>query len=449
MLQRVLAIGVALLVSAGGVAQGQEGGEDGESVPIGVSEVASGLTFPTSMSVTETGDILVAQKLGKVRLVRDGEVVEDPLAEFRVYPQNEGGLVGIEAMPDYAESGEFLAFYTPKSNLQKIYLSKLKLEGETAIVTDEKFLTFPSRNTDRHFGGGLDFGPDGDLYVGLGELRQANRSQNTDNLSGSVLRYNADGTIPEENPLGSDSAIFAFGFRNGFGVHIDSEGTVWQSENGGDVADELNRVEKGKNYGWPEIQGYCDHFPEWEPCRQQESYVAPAYEFRNVIGPTGLLRYESDRIPQLNGDMLITGWHSQWVHRFDVKDDKRLEPMPPLFKLGERDKGKARDSSSLVDVAQGSDGSILLLESGRQVGRILKISPIEQETTSQGLEPVTGENGAQPPASASSGDEMATPEGGVDRNGPNAGCSVGGGLPAKGVPAAGLMLLAIVGIRRR
>jgi glucose/arabinose dehydrogenase len=358
-----------------------------------IDDFIDGLQFPVSLAPTTNGDILVAEKFGTVRLVRDGALLEQPIASFDVTAENEAGFIGITPMPDYAETGEFLAVYTPEEPLDKIFVSHMQVDGDRARTLEERFIELPSRqSTDRHFGGNLRFSPDGYLFVTLGELRKREWSQDTSNLPGSVLRYNADGTVPDDNPFGN--AVFAYGMRNPFDLDFDADGRLYTSENGGDVNDEINLIDSGDNYGRPLVQGYCDNFPTHEPCDDADLFTPPAFEFRTINGPTGLMVYKGEMFPDLVGHILVGGWHSAAVHRLAPGDDPaQLEHLDPLYKL--------QGDLGVTDLEEANDGAVLVLLAGREGGEIKRIvadgddaeeTPAESEEAEGGCS-ATGGNG--------------------------------------------------------
>jgi glucose/arabinose dehydrogenase len=330
-----------------------------------VEDFIEGLQFPVSLAPTSNGDILVAEKFGAVRLIRSGELLEQPIASFDVTTENEAGFIGITPMPDYADTGEFLALYTPEEPLDKIFVSHMQVDGDRARVLEERWLEFPSRpTTDRHYAGNLRFSSDGHLFVTLGDLREREWAQDTTNLPGSVLRYNADGTVPNDNPFGN--AIYAYGMRNPFDLAFDADGRLYTSENGGDANDEVNHIEAGQNYGWPLVQGYCDNFPIHEPCDDADLFTPPAFEFRTINGPTGLMIYTGEMFPELSGHLLVSGWHSAAVHRLAPGDDPTtLEHLSPLY--------KPQGELGVTDLEQANDGAVLVLLAGREGGEIKRI----------------------------------------------------------------------------
>ena len=332
--------------------------------------VVDELEFPIKMEPIGPRDLLVTEKMGALRLVRDGELVDEPLLQFDVKPQNEAGLLDVATAPDFDESGEFFIVYTPQQALDSMYISRLRLDGDSAQILDDPWIELPSiPETDRHFGGTIDFSPDGDLYVSIGDLRQVHRSQDLDDPAGSILRYGRDGTVASTNPFGEENPIFAYGLRNPFGIAFDGEGNLWNVENSDDVNDELNLIREGLNYGWPLVEGRCDNFPDHEPCEDADELEDPVYEFRTVTGPTAVVRYEDELIEAFDGDLMVTGWHSGAVHHLEWNEETgRAEKKGILFRA-------PTTGAGLTDIAIADDGAIFVQESGPSGGAIYRIAP--------------------------------------------------------------------------
>jgi MYXO-CTERM domain-containing protein len=363
--------------------------------------LVDGLSFPVSIQQLpgHDDDFLVVEKFGDVRLVRDGELLESPVASFDVAVQNEGGMLSLALYPDFEETGRFLVSYTPEEPLDKFYVTRLELDGDRARVVDEPFIETPSRpSTDVHYGGNLRFGPNGKLWLGVGELNRREWAQDEENEPGSMLRYNPDGTVPDDNPFGEDNPVWAYGLRNPFDYDISSDGRLFVGDNGADANDEINEVEAGANYGWPLVEGYCDHFPRREPCEDADDFADPVHEFRTIIGPTGVLYYEGDAIPSLQGQLLVGGWHTAAIHRLDVgAPGELLEPAGVLY--------TAAGDFSFTDVEQGRDGSVLVLAASRDVGRIIRITEAPDDHSPEPQSPET--DAADDPGGCSAADGSA------------------------------------------
>ena len=353
----------AIVLLAGATAAAMPGDLEAELI-------VDGLQFPVKMTSLGDGDLLINEKMGRVRLMRDGELLDAPVAQFDVKVQNEAGLLDVVLTPEFEDSGEFLVSYTPEDNLEAIYVSRLVLDGDSATVVDDPLIELPSTpGADRHFAGTMAYDTTGEyLYVSVGELRDPPLSQDLDTVSGSVLRYTPDGEIAEGNPFGDDNAIYAYGMRNPFGITVDDDDQIFIVENSGDVNDELNHVEAGLNYGWPLVEGYCDNFPIYEPCEDAELFEDPIFEFRTVNGPTSVIRYQEEMIPDFDGDLMVTGWHSGQVHHLSWGGaGERAEERGILFETPTSDAG-------FTDLHVDDDGSILVLESSSSSGAVYRIA---------------------------------------------------------------------------
>jgi glucose/arabinose dehydrogenase len=356
------------------------------ALPGGVQaeRLTDGLTFPVAMTQTPSGDILVSEKFGTVRLIRDGELVDEPVAQFAVKSANEAGLLGIAVMPDFEQSSEFVVTYTPSEDLDSLYLSRLRLnEDGTADKLADPWLVLPSRaEITRHFGGNVFFTEE-HMFVMLSDILDFKTAQQTENLFGSALRYNHDLSIPADNPLGPDNPIYAWGFRNCFDLYIAENGRFYCGENGQSKHDQIERVKKGTNHGWPRALGYCDHYPIMERCEGM-GFTEPAYEFPYRVGPTGIVVYEGDMFPEYKNHVFLGGWHSGEVHHLipdDADGDVIVEDEEPWFILPEgpfelRNDAETEhlDQYGVTDVAIANDGAFLVLESGVDRGSIYRVA---------------------------------------------------------------------------
>ena len=160
----------------------------------------------------------------------------------------EGGALGLELSPKFASDGLVYIFHTTSSDnrIQSAKLTGNTLGGWKTILSGIKRNKF-------HNGGRLRFGPDDKLYVATGDAQSSANAQNKNSLNGKVLRINADGSVPSDNPFGN--AVWSFGHRNVQGLAFDSQGRLWEQEFGNSIMDELNLIEKGGNFGWPQCEG--------------------------------------------------------------------------------------------------------------------------------------------------------------------------------------------------
>lgn len=228
-------------------------GEPGPVVPAGFSDVATGLRSPWGLAFLADGSALVSERdtARIVRVTTGGEVSEVGVVPD-VVPGGEGGLMGLALGPDPEDPAYVYAYFTAASDNR---LVRMPWDG-SALGPPEVLLDgVPKERT--HNGGRIVFGPDGRLYVGTGDAQEPSRSQDPGSPAGKILRLEPDGSVPPDNPF-PDSPVWSLGHRNVQGLAFDDEGRLWAGEFGQRAYDELNLVEPGANYGWPEVEGPGD-----------------------------------------------------------------------------------------------------------------------------------------------------------------------------------------------
>ena len=238
-----------------------------------------GLAFPTNMAFLPDGTLLFTEKeTGNVRVVTPvGELLDPPFITLPVIPDAERGLLGIAVHPDFeVEPWVYLYFSDPIDGLNR--LVRVRADGVVATGDPETLLDGLSASAGYHNGGDMVFAADGTLFVALGEAHESDRAQNEDDIGGKVVRLTADGGVPADNPFGGDNPVWSIGHRNSFGLCIDPRtGELWETENGPNVDDEVNLIEEGANYGWPEVTGRAG----------DDRFVDPIVVFPAPIAVTG------------------------------------------------------------------------------------------------------------------------------------------------------------------
>jgi quinoprotein glucose dehydrogenase len=211
--------------------------------------------FPTNMALAPDGRIFYTEKdIGEVRIIRDGELLAEPFAALDVIGDAERGLLGIALHPDFpAEPWVYLYYSDADSGRNRIV--RIRAEGNRGTDIEPIIELLPA-DSGYHNGGDMAFGPDGMLYAVVGETHDPDRAQAPDDLGGKILRLAPDGSTPPDNPFGPGSPVFTLGHRNSFGLCFDpATGQLWETENGPESHDEVNRIVAGKNYGWPDQSG--------------------------------------------------------------------------------------------------------------------------------------------------------------------------------------------------
>lgn len=228
------------------------------------SIVAEDLEVPWAMVFLPDGGMLVTERPGRVRIIdKDGNLKTAPLLEIDVVKriQGEGGLHGITIHPEF-EKNQFVYLYYTYDNQGSRSLNRVSryiFDGEK--LNSEKIIVDKIPGALFHDGGRIKFGPDKLLYITTGDAQEPSLAQNRNSLAGKILRVTPDGKAAPGNPFGSaqgepfGTLIYSYGHRNPQGITWDESGNLFETEHGSSQMDELNRIEIGKNYGWPEVRG--------------------------------------------------------------------------------------------------------------------------------------------------------------------------------------------------
>ena len=250
-------------------------------VPTGFTEsqVATGLTSPTSIVVSQDGHIFIAQQNGTIRIAHDDGLHAQPFATLSVDSSGERGLTGITLDPNFESNGYVYVYYTASSPSSHNRLSRLTAQGDTMVPGSEVILfELPNLSTVNnpiyHMGGAIHFSPiDGKLYVSVGDHQDSSKPQSLSSPFGKILRINPDGSIPTDNPFyntttGINRAIYAYGLRNPFTTAFQPEtGLFYLNDVGESDWEEINQGIRGANYGWPTTEGDFNEsqFPNFTP----------------------------------------------------------------------------------------------------------------------------------------------------------------------------------------
>lgn len=340
--------------------------------------LASGLDHPWGMAFLPTGEILVTERAGRLRVFgKDGRLSPAVTGLPAIYAEGQGGLLGVALDPDYARNGLVYWSYAEEADgVNGTAVARGKLTLGAAPKVDNVQVIWrqaPKMASALHFGGRLVFGRDGKLFITTGErsiLAGRVQAQNLDGTLGKVVRINADGSIPSDNPFvntaGAKSEIWSLGHRNIQSATLDAQGRLWTVEHGARGGDELNRPEPGKNYGWPLIT-YGEEYsgkPISEGATQKDGLQQPVYYWDPVIAPSGMTLYSGALFPALKGSLLIGSMREQHVARLVLKDDKVVGEERLFTDIG----GRVRD------VAVGPDGAIYVL-TDEDDGKLIKVTP--------------------------------------------------------------------------
>ncbi|MGW9211499.1 PQQ-dependent sugar dehydrogenase [Embleya sp. NPDC055664] len=215
-----------------------------------VKTLASGVDVAWGVAFLPDGSGIYTERntFDVYRLTKSGQKTKLGKVPNSQTTGGEGGLMGLEVSPNFA-TDHYLYFLHTSTDGNRI--ARMKLENNT--LSGYKVLLDGMAKSRFHNGGRLRFGPDGKLYAGMGDAQNDSRAQDKNSLNGKILRINPDGSIPSDNPFGN--AVWSIGHRNPQGLDFDSQGRLWQAEFGDSIMDEVNLIQKGGNYGWPNCQG--------------------------------------------------------------------------------------------------------------------------------------------------------------------------------------------------
>jgi len=366
-----------------------------------VRELVSGLSQPTAMVFIGPADILVLQKGdGLVRRVINGVLQPDQILDVAVDNASERGLLGIAIHPSFPSAPFVYLYYTQSSTAGDSSGSPLAnrvyryLWNGSALVSPSLILDLPVTPGPNHDGGAMTFGPDGKLYVVIGDLNRDGQLQNfstgpaPDNTS-VILRVNDDGSVPKDNPFfdlgGNLAKYYAYGVRNSFGLAFDPvTGELWDSENGPDSYDEINLVLPGFNSGWERIMGPVSRdlqgggdlviFPGAD-------YADPKFSWLNTVGPTALTFLNSARLGvDYQNDLFVGDINNGNLYRFRMNAPRNgfTFTSPGLSDLvadGDAEFQEVLLGSGfggITDLKVGPDGLLYVLSFG--LGKIFVIS---------------------------------------------------------------------------
>ena len=340
-----------------------------------VETIAEGLEHPWSLAFMPDGGMLVTERPGRIRVVRNGAMSAPIQGIPGVAAEGQGGLLDIALDPDFANNRiVFFTFSEPRpEGGNATGLARAKLSADEAALTDMSviFRQQPAVDSSAHFGGRIAIAPDGNLFVTLGERYVMRESaQDLGTHLGKVVRITKDGKPAPGNPFigkpGALPEIWSLGHRNAQGAAIEpSTGLLWTVEHGAQGGDEINRPEAGKNYGWPVITYGKDYNgSKIGEGTAKDGMEQPLHYWDPSIAPSGMAFYEGALFPGWKGDLLIGALKGQKLVRLDVEDGKIVGEEAMLEDLGER----------IRDVRLGPDGAVYLL-TDNEAGRVLKLTP--------------------------------------------------------------------------
>ncbi len=351
-----------------------------------VVTVAEGLVRPWSMTFLPDGDMLITEKPGRLRIVRNGALLPDPVSGVpEVHAQGQGGLLDVVPHPQFATNRLlYLSYSKPRpDSAGGATTAVARGRFENGRLTNVQDIFVAQSRGAGHFGSRLAFDRTGMLFITVGDRQAppagdlaAHPAQDLSNHHGKVSRIHDDGRVPADNPFvarpGARPEIWSYGHRNQQGMAIHPEtGDLWATEHGPQGGDELNLIRSGINYGWP-VVGYGVNYNTGRAIHEgthRDGMQPPVHVWVPSIATAGILFYTGDKFPEWKGSLFVGGMVGQQLARLTL-DGQRVRAEETLM-LGQ---GRIRD------VRQGLDGFIYLAMDDRE-GRpsaVLRLEPVQR-----------------------------------------------------------------------
>ncbi len=344
-----------------------------------IESFAANIDSPWAMAFLPNGDMLVTERSGNLRLVKDGQLMPDVIAGVPdVRAKGQGGLLDLELHPDYQQQGNGWIYFSYSSPVQSgesgsgsnTALMRARLADMKLVDQQLVFKAQPNYRKTQHYGGRIQFDTDGYVYLTVGDRGGRDEVQRLDNYRGKIFRLHADGTVPGDNPFvdtpGAVAATWSYGHRNpqGFARHS-LTGELWAHEHGPRGGDELNIIGRGKNYGWPTIT-YGRNYTGTKITdeTQRPGMEQPVIYWVPSIAPSGLSFVDGDKYPGWSGNLFVGSLKFQKIQRLVLDGDSVVHEESLLDGIGR-----------VRAIEQGPDGYLYVAV--ESPGRILRLMPVE------------------------------------------------------------------------
>jgi len=327
-----------------------------------VREVITGIDIPWEIIWGPDNHIWFTERIGRISRMNpetgDRTVIINLTSS--VHQTSESGLLGMVLHPDFENTPHVFVAYTYLAGFNNIRERFVRYEYNGTGLINPLTLIENIPGTSTHNGSRMLILPDNTLLISTGDAQQAGTlPQSLSSLNGKFLRMNLDGSIPTDNPFGSDSYIYTYGHRNPQGVVLAPNGKLYSSEHGPSTNDELNIIIPGQNYGWPLVEGFCNQQNELTSCNAMDDYEDPItiWTESSTIAPSDLIYYEHPSIPEWQGRLLVTvlkDKHLRAVKVDDTDGDQVQEDIVYLSNVFGR----------LRDICTAPDGRVFLATNG-------------------------------------------------------------------------------------
>jgi aldose sugar dehydrogenase len=346
---------------------------ESEKLTYGVDTIAANLKNPWAIEFLPDGRMLVTERAGEVLIFQDGKQLTETIQIPDVFVKGQGGLLDITLHPDYEDNGWIYLSYAKKGEGGGgTVIARTKLEGNKFTALEEVFAAQPLSESGVHFGSRIVFDGNGYMFFSSGERGTKENAQTLSNHLGKILRLHDDGKVPADNPFvnteGAKPEIWSYGHRNPQGLVYDADSKIlWDVEHGPRGGDELNKVEKGKNYGWPVITYGINY--DGTPITDktsQEGMEQPVTYWVPSIAPCGMTQIKSDKYPGWKNNFLVGALSLQHIARVEVQDAKYVGQERLIDQM-----------ARVRAVEEGPDGFIYIATEGP--GMLLKLTPLKEK----------------------------------------------------------------------
>ncbi len=352
----------SLIVLAAAMPALAQDATESEQESFTVQVIAEGLAFPWSIAFLPSGEMLVAERDGHLRVIEAGGGLRDAAVEGLpddLVVERQGGLMDVALAPDFETSRlVYFSYAEGTAQANRTALARGRINADLTALEDVEDLFRVNFDKARgfHFGGRILFNEDGTLFLTLGDGGlHREESQNPENHLGMVVRLNMDGSIPADNPAIENAApgAYTYGHRNVQGIARNPEtGSVWTHEHGARGGDEINVLVPGTNYGWPTVS-YGINYNGTLITRERErsEFAEPYWYWTPSIAPSGMAFYDGEMFSEWRGDLFVSALAGMTVQRLEIDGDRVI---------GVENLLEDRDQR-FRDVRQGPDGALYVL----------------------------------------------------------------------------------------
>lgn len=338
------------------------------STGLDIRTVASGLSSPWGMANLPDGRIVITEKGGTLRIASaEGQLSAAITGLPQVNSNDQGGLLDIIADPEFESNRTLYWSFSQNAGagtLTAVAKGRLSADERTIEGAEVIYQALPAFNSTKHYGSRLAWDKDGNLLVSTGErsdMASRPQAQQLNSALGKIVRITKQGQAAAGNPLtgqqGALPELYSYGHRNVQGLAIHPEtGDLWETEHGPKGGDELNRIEAGKDYGWPAITYGLEYSGEkvGPGETQKDGMEQPVYYWDPVISPSGITFYSGDQIPEWKNNLFIAALSGKHLVRLVIKDNK----------VTGEERLLVSEQSRLRDVLQGKDGALYVITDG-------------------------------------------------------------------------------------